>query len=35
MRPVVIFPEATKTNGRGILQFEDDIIAIILNAIDQ
>lgn len=25
-RPIVVFPEATKTNGRGILQIEDDIV---------
>lgn len=31
-RPVVIFPEATKTNGRGILNFEQDILDIILKA---
>jgi 1-acyl-sn-glycerol-3-phosphate acyltransferase len=33
-RPIVIFPEGTKTNGKGILSFEEDISDIILRAID-
>ena len=28
-RPIVVFPEGTKTNGRGILTFEDDIVSLI------
>lgn len=28
-RPIVVFPEGTKTNGRGILHIEDDIIKMI------
>ena len=28
-RPIVIFPEGTKTNGRGILHFEDDIVEML------
>eukprot|EP00347_Sterkiella_histriomuscorum_P002985 403366042 len=31
-RPIVLFPEATKTNGRGILNFEPEIVDIILAA---
>ena len=31
-RPVVIFPEATKTNGRGVLNIEDDLVDIIVKA---
>jgi len=31
-RPIVIFPEATKSNGRGILNFEPEITEIIINA---
>jgi len=30
-RPIVIFPEGTKTNGRGILTFEEDIVSLILS----
>ena len=30
-RPIVIFPEGTKTNGRGILHIEDDIVRLIVN----
>ena len=30
-RPVVIFPEGTKTNGRGILNFENDITKMLLH----
>ena len=29
-RPIVVFPEGTKTNGRGILQLEDDIVEILV-----
>lgn len=31
-RPIVVFPEGTKTNGRGILNFEEDIIQILVQA---
>ncbi len=31
-RPIVIFPEGSKTNGRGILAFEEDIVEMILAA---
>lgn len=31
-RPVVVFPEATKTNGRGVLHFQEDLINAILKA---
>lgn len=31
-RPVVLFPEATKTNGRGVLDFHPDVTDIILRA---
>lgn len=31
-RPIVVFPEGTKTNGRGILEIETDIVKIIVNA---
>ncbi|CDW91471.1 UNKNOWN [Stylonychia lemnae] len=34
-RPIVVFPEGTKTNGRGILSFPQDIVQILLNAADQ
>ena len=30
-RPIVVFPEGTKTNGRGILHIEDDIVKMIVN----
>jgi 1-acyl-sn-glycerol-3-phosphate acyltransferase len=29
-RPIVVFPEGTKTNGRGILQLEDEIVEILV-----
>lgn len=32
-RTIVVFPEATKTNGRGILSFEDGMIEILLKAL--
>ncbi len=31
-RPIVVFPECTKTNGKGILQIEDDIVQILVKA---
>ena len=30
-RPIVVFPEGTKTNGRGLLHIEDDIVKMIVN----
>lgn len=32
-RPIVVFPEGTKTNGRGILSFESDIVNALLASI--
>jgi len=34
-RPLVVFPEGTKSNGRGILSFESDIINVLLASIKQ
>ena len=31
-RPILVFPEGTKTNGRGILHVEDDIVTLLSNA---
>lgn len=33
-RPIVIFPEATKTNGKGVLAFEDSISDMLLTAVE-
>jgi 1-acyl-sn-glycerol-3-phosphate acyltransferase len=31
-RPVVIFPEGTKTNGHGVLEIEGDLLKMIVEA---
>jgi 1-acyl-sn-glycerol-3-phosphate acyltransferase len=31
-RPIVVFPEGTKTNGRGILQLEDSVVSLLVQA---
>jgi len=32
VRPVVVFPEATKTNGLGILNLERDVVRMVVEA---
>jgi hypothetical protein len=34
-RPLIVFPEATKTNGRGVLNFEADVTSALIKAATQ